>query len=1009
MENLFKKENRTPIYLALIFVLFSIGIITAGVLYYKSYENHYRTEVEQQLTAIADLKVSQIVQWRKERLADGLIFYKNEVFVDLIKRYFKDQNDLDAKKRIFAWMEKVQIGHSYNGVFLLDTHFTKRILIPEKTERPKAFVSSNKNDSLKSGKIVFEDFYRDESLKRIFLKVLVPIIDVKNKNQFIAIVELRIDPETYLYPLINNWPTPSKTSETLIARSEGDSAVFLNEIKFQKNTPLNLHIPLSRKDILVVKAVLGEKGVVEGLDYKGDEVMGYICPVPNSPWYMVARMDKAEMFAPLKEKLWTMLVFITVLIFGIGAGLGFIWRHQSVKAYKEKAEAAELLRETNEYLENLFNYANAPIIVWDTSLVIMRFNNAFEKLSGLKSNDVIGKKIDLLFPNDKIGSSIELIKNAVSGERLETVEIEIQRTNGDVRTVLWNSANILDYEKNVIATITQGQDITERKLAEESLMRSEKELKKAQELTHIGSWYLNVETNQVVWTEELYKMYGFDPALPPPPYTEHQKLFTPESWETLSSSLANTRDTGIPYELELKTVKEDGSNGWMWVCGETVQDQKGKTIALWGAAQDITDRKLAEHKLLETLAKLEESNTLTGNLLEDVKTEVEQRKKAEVVLKQEQALTNAIIDAIPGTFYMLDGIGQYVRWNAYQRDEIVGKPDDLVGSTNALDTIHPDDREFIQSKIMNVLANDVYETVEGRVLLRGGPASQWLLMTGRRMLIDDRPFLIGIGIDITERKQAEEEIRKLNAELEQRVLERTAQLETANKELEAFSYSVSHDLRSPLRAIEGFSRFLYDDYYNKLDDEAKRLLNIIRDNTRIMDQLITDLLALSRVSRSELKYSKIGMTALAKSMYNEIASDDVKQKFEFSVLDLPDAFGDGNIMRQVWINLISNAIKFSMKSKVRKIEIGSTNTKGNNIYYIKDQGVGFDAKYKHKLFGVFQRLHSAEEFEGIGVGLAITQRIVHRHGGEIWADGEIDKGATFYFTIERKSETILNK
>jgi light-regulated signal transduction histidine kinase (bacteriophytochrome) len=144
-------------------------------------------------------------------------------------------------------------------------------------------------------------------------------------------------------------------------------------------------------------------------------------------------------------------------------------------------------------------------------------------------------------------------------------------------------------------------------------------------------------------------------------------------------------------------------------------------------------------------------------------------------------------------------------------------------------------------------------------------------------------------------------------------------------------------------------------------------------------------------------------------MYNEIASDDVKQKFEFSVLDLPDAFGDGNIMRQVWINLISNAIKFSMKSKVRKIEIGSTNNKGKNIYYIKDRGVGFDAKYKHKLFGVFQRLHSAEEFEGIGVGLAITQRIVHRHGGEIWADGEIDKGATFYFTIERKSETILNK
>lgn len=256
-----------------------------------------------------------------------------------------------------------------------------------------------------------------------------------------------------------------------------------------------------------------------------------------------------------------------------------------------------------------------------------------------------------------------------------------------------------------------------------------------------------------------------------------------------------------------------------------------------------------------------------------------------------------------------------------------------------------------------------------------------------------------------QRRHDEQEIRRLNKDLEHRVILRTAELEAANRELEAFSYSVSHDLRAPLRHVEGFIEILQNVKGPLLDNEAKSYLQTISDSARQMGRLIDDLLAFSRTSRAELSKTRLNLGSLVEAVIRDLRHETEKRRVEWVIADLPEVKADSALLRQVLVNLLGNALKYTRTRRRARIEIGSQSTPMEHVIFVKDNGVGFDMRYAHKLFGVFQRLHRAAEFEGTGVGLANVRRIVQRHGGQTWAESELDRGATFYFSLPVGADT----
>ena len=370
--------------------------------------------------------------------------------------------------------------------------------------------------------------------------------------------------------------------------------------------------------------------------------------------------------------------------------------------------------------------------------------------------------------------------------------------------------------------------------------------------------------------------------------------------------------------------------------------------------------------------------------------DITESKKAEFEIKQANEFLNSILENIPNMIFVKDADElRFVRFNKAGEKLLGHSRNDLIGK-NDYDFFEKEQADFFTAKDREVFLNsEVLDIPEEPIDTKFG--KRWLHT--KKLTIRDHTgkplYLLGISEDITETKKTEGQL-----------IRRSEELERANKELESFSYSVSHDMRAPLRAIGGFTKILKEEYGNSFDEKGTELLNRIINAAWRMGQLIDDLLSFSRLGRKEVQKTKVVMNNLVNEALSDVLkSMEEKNNAEIKIENLPAINCDSSLMRQVFINLISNAIKYSSKKENPQITIGAKSEEGKQIYFVKDNGVGFDMRFYNKLFGVFQRLHSDEEFKGTGIGLAIVQKIITRHGGEVWAESNVNEGAIFYFSL----------
>jgi PAS domain S-box-containing protein len=395
-------------------------------------------------------------------------------------------------------------------------------------------------------------------------------------------------------------------------------------------------------------------------------------------------------------------------------------------------------------------------------------------------------------------------------------------------------------------------------------------------------------------------------------------------------------------------------------------------------------------------ATLEESNR-------ELQREIAERERAVDARNRSELRSRTLVSAITQVVWVADRRGHFIQeshsWEKYTGQRFEQYRD--AGWRQGFDEDGRKELELAWARAMN--EPETFE-LELRLWHAESDRHRFVRLRAVPVLEQDGSVAEWIGAvqDIEDRRVLEQSLRTLNAELEQRVADRTSQLQQANKELESFSYSVSHDLRAPLRAIGGFCALLTQDHEQQLDAEARRKLGVIKSEAARMGMLIDDLLAFSRLGRKALQTTALDMRELAAKAYSQLSRDQADRKVEFRLGSLPTALGDRSLFEQVWVNLLSNAVKFSSKKEAATIEVGAISEEREHVYFVRDNGAGFDPRYSGNLFGVFQRLHGNDEFPGTGVGLALVHRIVTRHGGRVWADSKLGEGATFHFTVPKE-------
>jgi PAS domain S-box-containing protein len=610
------EDRHTLPVLLLVFVILAAGIIAAGGLLYRSQRDSCRTEAEHKLAAIVDLKVSELSMWRKDCLEKAGIFYKNSAFSALVRRSIERPQDSSLQEELRTWIGHFQVSKQYDRVALFDAEGNQWMSFPD-AEKPHSTLTLQKaSEVLRSGQLTFADFYPDEHTKKVYLCLFVPILDGPSGGRPLGVLMLRIDPNAYLYPFIQRWPMPSETAETLLIRREGNEAVFLNELKFQKNTALALRVSLDNTNLPAVKAALGQEGIIEGLDYRGVPGLAAVARVPDSPWFMVARMDAAEVYAPMRERLWLTVFFVVALLFGAAAAAGFLWRRQHAALYREKYETEHKYRAIVE--------ASADgILMADIETKILMYPNpALCRMLGYTEQELRTMGVADIPQKDTLHNSLAEFERLARDEGKGLAQdIPCLRKDGTVVYADINTTHATIGGRNCLVGVFR--DITERKQAEKALRESEELL--SEMTTQVpGVVYRfcvrpNGEMGLYYVSDASERILGLKPDLEG--FSERfTALVIPEHRDGFIKSIEKSVKESSEWKYEGMLQKPSGEI--IWFFGNSTPSPRANEMVFNGIVSDITERKLAEEKLIEATHAAQAANRAKSEFLTNMSHEI---------------------------------------------------------------------------------------------------------------------------------------------------------------------------------------------------------------------------------------------------------------------------------------------------------------------------------------------------------------------------------------------------
>jgi len=988
-------------YLILIFIMLTLILSIGGNLLYHYQKKNITIEKHDELAAISKLKVEQIVNWRREQMDNARIIFNNEAIINHISEYNHGVNRTANFKTINIWINSLFKDYEFTMVSLVDP--SGKYIINTNPSEPltnagKQYIEQaglNKN-------IVFSDLFRYNE-KNIYMDLVVPLyLNPAKKEGFSGVAFLRIDPNKYLYSKILKWPTQGHSSEVILIRLEGDSVSFLSDLQHQKNSALRVRKPMSNKYLLIVQALNGKKGILVGSDYRGVKVIGDVQTVPDSPWYVVTKIDEDEVFNPIVT-LAAWLFIITFLLILIAAMIiYFIWKKQANEEFIiNQHHLKELVDEQTIYLKDLnqqlevdiaerklveeklreseqrlsFHFENSPLAVveWNNDFIVTQWSKEAEHIFGWKATETLGNPIGSLniIYEDDIPIVNQTMERLTAG--IENVIISSNRNHtksGDIIECIWYNTVLNDETGKMASVMSLVEDITERKKAENELRK----LSLAVEQNPISIVITDINGVIEYGNPKVSNISGYTPE---ELIGKKPDIFkSGETPDDVYKELWTTILAGREWQGELLNRKKNGELYWEATSISPITDSSGIITHFLASKEDITQSKKDEAELIKAKEDLE----------------IRVLERTTELAKSEERFRTTLDNLMEGCMFIgHDWTFLYV--NDAAAKQLNKKKEELVGNT--MIQVYPD-RSLMP--LLNKFQDSILQRKQNHFV------EDLKFADGNVKWFDYQVEPVSEGVfimsdDITVRILAEKEIIKLNEELENRVNERTSQLQIANKELEAFSYSVSHDLRAPLRSIDGWSMALVEDCADQLDKQGLEYLDRVREETQRMGHLIDDLLKLSRVSRVEIKKADVDLSTLAQDIKKRLLKSASERRIEFFIQPGMFTFGDPRMLDIALTNLFDNAFKFTGRQPVARIEFGQSMIDNKQTYWVRDNGVGFDISNSKNLFGAFQRMHRQSDFPGTGVGLATVQRIIHRHDGLIWAESKINEGATFYFTL----------